>query len=543
MSNFDLPLISASAKPEFTNAQGCAEWLRDVPLINVGPSHGRLLGELEELNCTEIRPVERLKILEMLIEPVLFVQGEHSKKFSNRSAPLAKPEREILLNVIALWTALGQGYQRCLQSLTGVLPGLLAGSNQLALATQRALWCASQELLEHYKCYLEINPNAWRLLHRIYALAEERNVTRDPVDHPVHKASVPVSCMDTYVQSLLLNVANPNEQTPRQLGTASRWLDRWADRVRVENHPPAQREGAPPMRPLAFDIAGASGASRVEPDAKHPSSMRYLDTDDLSNTLRKRVVLLRKGDSPASLDLGEEVAAQVAEPLLLLLHRQWCEDAQPRAMVRKISTVNAELTTGMGALHYYVTGLPFHQPSNAQVLTQTQREEIATFGRVATRDDDEYSKLHSLTLESWRIVDESLSGLRLERLTGPGRFVHGQLVAARPTDARNYMLATVRWVAVDANYVVKVGVRILPGIPHGIAIRATGLNAMKDKYVPALSLSAVPALKAPDSLVLPVGWFKPQRVIDVFTDQSRPLRLLTVLDRGTDFERVSFETT
>jgi hypothetical protein len=540
MSNFDLPIISASAKPEFTNVQGCTDWLRSLPLINVGPSHGRLLGELEELNCSEIQAVERLRILELLIEPVLFVQGEHAKKFSNRSAPLAKPEREILLNVIALWGALGHGYQRCVQSLTGVSPGLLAGSSQLALAFQRALWCASQELLEHYKCYLDITPNAWKLLHKIYAFAEEKNVTRDPVDHPVHKAAVPVSCMDTYVQALLLNVANPNEQTPRQLGVASRWLDRWADRVRILKQPQPQREGAPPMRPLAFDLAGASGASRVDP-AQHSASMRFLDTEDLSNTLRKRVVLLRKGDTPASLDLGDDVAAQLAESLLLLLHRQWCEDVQPRAVARKNSTVNAEVATGMGALHYYITGLPFHQPSNTQVLTQTQREEIATFGRVATRDDDEYSKMHSLVLESWRIVDESLAGLKLERLTGPGRFVHGQLLAARPANARNYMLASVRWLAVDANYVVKIGVRIHPGVPRGVAIRATGLNAMKDKYIPALLLSAVPALKAPESLVLPVGWFKPQRVIDVFSDQSRQLRLLAVLDRGTDFERVSFE--
>ena len=43
-----------------------------------------------------------------------------------------------------------------------------------------------------------------------------------------------------------------------------------------------------------------------------------------------------------------------------------------------------------------------------------------------------------------------------------------------------------------------------------------------------------------ETLVLPVGWFKPQRVIDVFSEKSRQLRLIAVLDRGTDFERVEF---
>jgi len=78
--------------------------LKSLPLINVGPSHVRLLGQLDELNAYTIAPAERLKILELLREPVSFVQKEHSKKFASRPAPLAKPEREILANVHASGT-------------------------------------------------------------------------------------------------------------------------------------------------------------------------------------------------------------------------------------------------------------------------------------------------------------------------------------------------------------------------------------------------------------------------------------------------------
>jgi hypothetical protein len=61
------------------------------------------------------------------------------------------------------------------------------------------------------------------------------------------------------------------------------------------------------------------------------------------------------------------------------------------------------------------------------------------------------------------------------------------------------------------------------------------------KFVPALSLGAVPALKSPPSLVLPSGWFKPKRVIEVFTATASRVRLVEVLERGTDFERVAYE--
>ncbi len=538
MPAFQLPALSKSASPEFTTVTGCTDWLQSLPLINVGPSHGRILGELEELNTCEITTAERLKILEAMLEPILFVQAEHAKKFSSRAVPLAKLEREVLLNVTALWHALGTGYQHCMLSFGKAATRLLAGSGQLALVSQRAIWCTTQILQEHYKCYLDIAPDDWAMLHSLYAFAEERMISGDPVDHPVHKSSDKTSCMDTYAQALLLNAANPNEQTSRQIAIAVRWLDHWGHKIMVSAARPSTKETD--SRPLASDISGSTGPVRAEPsDVK--DTLRFLAVDDLSNSLRKRVALLRKGDTPASLGLGEDLAPQFAEQLLLNLHRLWCEDRQPRSQARKSTTGKTDLAFGMTALHFHISGSPFHQPSSNAELSKTQREEIATFGRIATRDEDAFSKLQISAIEAWQIIDESIAGLRLERLSGQNRYVHAQLVAARPADSSIFMLGTIRWLAVDPNYVAKLGVRLIPGIPRGVAIRATGINAMADKYLPALALSAVAALKSPESLVLPVGWFKPQRVIDVFDERSKPLRLTRVLDRGTDFERVSFE--
>jgi len=65
--------------------------LQTVPLINVGPAHVRLLGQLEELNAFKLAPAERLKILELMRDPVNFVQKELAKKFASRPAPLARP--------------------------------------------------------------------------------------------------------------------------------------------------------------------------------------------------------------------------------------------------------------------------------------------------------------------------------------------------------------------------------------------------------------------------------------------------------------------
>ena len=74
-------------------------------------------------------------------------------------------------------------------------------------------------------------------------------------------------------------------------------------------------------------------------------------------------------------------------------------------------------------------------------------------------------------------------------------------------------------------------------------MRATGLNVQDAKWVQALSLTAVQALNAPPSLVLPSGWFKPKRVIEVWVEGQGAVRvrLTETLDRGADYERVAYE--
>ena len=68
------------------------------------------------------------------------------------------------------------------------------------------------------------------------------------------------------------------------------------------------------------------------------------------------------------------------------------------------------------------------------------------------------------------------------------------------------------------------------------------MNAADESYVQAISLGAVPALKSPPTLVLPAGWFKPRRVIEVLLRRPVRVRLLEAHERGADFERVTFES-
>jgi hypothetical protein len=531
VSSFDPPSIKPDTAPDFKDSSGCAKWLQSLPLINVGPSHVRLLAQLDELNAYSIAPAERLKILELLREPVSFLQKEHSKKFSSRPAPLAKPEREILERVHALWDALSYGYQYCLK---GIAAG--ASATSAALIGERVLWCTGQKMIAHYQAYQDVGEREWKLLHGVYAFVEDRGVAGSEVAHPVHKGRQ-TTCTETYAQVLLIDLANPGKLTPRQIELISLWLERWTPKVSIGRAPAAAGDG---VAPLVIDLSGAAGASRRMPEG---DTTRVLDIHELGSSVRKRVGLLRKGETPAALGLGEDVTAPLAESLLIMLYRRWCEDKQSRVHPRRSASGTAQICSGMAAVHYFVTGRAFAVRGGPEKISQVQHEQIATLGRVAMLREDEPSPPQDFAVEAWQIKDESASGLRLARVdpAASSRLMLGQLLGIRLADAKAFLLCAVKWLSVSVEFELRAGVHILPGIPQGAAIRAVGAQAATEQYTQAFLLPSVAALQAPETLVVPAGWFKPNREIEVLTERPGKLRLAAVVDRGADFERVTFE--
>ncbi|MRR10337.1 hypothetical protein EG831_09755 [bacterium] len=84
------------------------------------------------------------------------------------------------------------------------------------------------------------------------------------------------------------------------------------------------------------------------------------------------------------------------------------------------------------------------------------------------------------------------------------------------------------------------GIAIIPGQPESVALRGTGVSAIREPYHQGLLLPALPALNSPASVILPSGWFRRERVLEVFTDRARQIRLTQLLDRGSDYERATF---
>jgi hypothetical protein len=531
---FDLPMINPKADPAFTDAKTCAAWLLALPLANVGPAHGRLLGELEELNCFEMLAGERVKVLELLGEAVLFVQSELARKYTGKAVPLGNQERAVFLNVLALWSAFSRGWQQCFQDLVKGIGGVSA---QAALICQRTVWSAGLKFTEHYTVYQDFGAGEWLQVNQVYAFAERSGVAEKRVSHPSQKSAPDVSCAEAFAQVHMMALANPNEHAPRQHALIARWTELWASKFAPSEKAPGDAAKAP----LSVDLDADACASRAPKE--DGANLRYFQAHEIEKSLATRISALKRGESPDSLGLGSDVSEGLAAQILVMLKQQWCEDRTARKIQRRSASQHAQVCCGIAAMHYFISGRPFETPANVSALTPQQREHIETFGQLSTRANENQSMTQGFVLEQWRILDESLSGFRLERPRNVGsvRFLHQQLAAVRPSDADYFSLCSVRWISVFDNSILCIGARLMPGVPQGIAIRIGGIKSPADKFVPALSLPAVLALRAPATLIVPAGWFRPKRLIDIRGGSIEKVLLTAAIERGSDFERCTYE--
>jgi len=530
-----LPDLSESASPEFSDSTTCKAWLENVPLANVAAAQGELIAQLEEFNRFPVAASQRLAVLEALREAVHFVQIEQAKRFSNRALPMSETEAAAFDATIALWEQMRIGYQRCVDGALNRDSGMRA---QAALVCQRLLAYIGLKMYHHYRGYRQVPGGNWNALHLAYAAAEKLGVEDDGVKDFMNRDIHDTSPAIAYARAVLMGMCNPNELGQRQITFIAYLLERWASKLEISAKPVDEGEGVPPL--IADLESDDCPGRRDNPEVK---DARYLDTRKLSKSLRNRVALLRNGESPAKLALGEDCVQPACEQLLVYLYRQWCVGKAQRALERKSADAGAEVSTEMAGIHYYISGRIFKGPRQQSELTQKQREEIATFGHVVTREADDYSAQQGFLVEQWQLVDESAQGMRLVRRAADKgkRLAHGQLIGVRPTSGAQFMLGQVRWLMQAEKGDLHAGIKLLPGLPNAIAVRPTGLNITEDSWVPALSLAGVPTLDEPASLILPSGWYKPKRVIEIHMESSTKAMLTKVIERGGDFERVAYE--
>ncbi|MBZ0104414.1 MAG: hypothetical protein K8H84_02180 [Sulfuricella denitrificans] len=535
MMDFDLPVILADApQPEFGDASMCRKWLKTLPLTNIHGLHGELRQQLELLSHFALPALERLKILEQLRETVSYLAGELGKKYQNRPLPFSSLEQTAWNNEQAMWFVFGNIYLQCLQAAQ---KGDTEVSPFIALISQRVISSINSRILGFAHAYRTVPAGLWRQLHDLYRYAEAKAVAAKRIKDALSHDDGTNSCEASYAKVLLLGLADPQQLTSRQILQLDRWLDRWTSRVKISrNQPPT-----PSLPLVSVDLAGEGGA--VIFTGQIMSERRFVDTERLALSLRKRIKFLSTGGNPAEVGLGDECIQPACEVLLGSLYKRWCEVPLERSSPRGRSGNSVQLCFAFPAIYFFLSDAsPFKQPGETLDIAPEILEDMRMFGRVTQRTEKLLFSRLGFNLENWNSLDQSAGGFRLSRSGAGERISQNQLIAVRSSDNLPFNLAVVRWLMVGNEAGdLSIGTRVLPGLPTVLAARPLTLNPSDmGLFVPAFRLSAVPEQHEPASLVLPIGWFQPGKRLQIYSSQTETYKLITLLEKGSNFERVTF---
>lgn len=529
-------LTSSSATLQFKDGDACTRWIAALPVTNVQLAQQMLSEQITLLAAADIAALERLKILESLKESVLFAQAEMAKRYIGKPLPLDQGDAQAWKNVIGLWRMLGTNYRHCLDAYRA---GDLPISPHAALVTLRCLRTAAFGLFEHYQVYREPDAASWRAFNELFAFAEEHGLSRVRVQDIFAKRDADSSCTDAYVQGLMANLANPYALSVRQLAFVRRWLEKWASLVHLSSQPmpPGQ------IPALAVDFA-KDRAPDVAAEVPISPSTRYLDLEQLAKTLRQTINLLKQGQTPGQLGLGEDARQPGCENLIMLLYLQWCRAGTLRTEQRNAAADPAEVCFGITDAHQLLGGeVPAAQSSELNARDKWELDNLGFSMRMSNTARQAAVKKS----EAWQILNHSATGFMclLRDPSGVMRMMHNQVICVRH-GADQARLGTIQWIKVDSRNETLCGVRLFPGTPQPVRVRPANFNLPKgQEYELAFITPAVAMPVSPLSMLVPAGWFQSGRLLEIQAPQSpqghdkdkRVAKLLTLIERGADYDR------
>jgi hypothetical protein len=513
----------------FTGADGCAQWLRSLSLTNIPKLYSTILGQLKRLSEAEFAPRERAKIAEVLREPVSFLHTELARRYAGKPQPSNERELEAAEQALALWQGLWEQYSACLKPLLEGDPDL---QGVKAKVLQRGLYVGKQIVLVYGLSRRLPPPGVWQELHAYYRLAEMLECAVTAVTDDAMPNAIGVSCYSTFAHALLLNLADPCSMTVRQIELTDRWLAMWARKMFPYSE---QRETEGPV--ILVDLDAAAGASLALVGPRHPGvGMRFGYPAKLATSVRGRLKRLSSGANPAELQLGHDVSVESCTALLSRLDSRWY--AMPRHPGADTQFSLELCGGGLGAAYFRVSGRTFSSQDPVARLSYQGTQRLATLGALTDYDRNKDEAERSWAWEQWQGTydwDEAAV-----RRTGSAhhRWHLDQLVILR--DDERVRCGYVTRVALGGGDELSITLRLWPGAPSALAVRALTTMLSEELPVPAVLLGLTPDEKP--SLIVPSRTFNPSRVMrSLDSGPERRFRLTRLIQRGADFERVAFE--
>jgi len=484
-----------------------------------------------------------LKILESLRGELDDLLASLSRRYASQPLPPSSKEQGVLHQVVRLWLLMEASYGFVGQRLDQH-DGL--SDDHRALLMQRRMSYQTLAMIEFFRARQEIPVNMWRDLHALYQVIARSGMVATRVPDKLNDIWGAQSALESYVSLLLIDVAGPYGRRPREFSWVVRWSRRFAPYCDLTGL--VDGVGA---NVYLLDLEADHGlrpAGTIRPGAQ----VCVLDTGKLAAHIQSLVKKIKSGASPASLGLGADCVQPACARLLVSLYRPWGKVAAGRRFPRRPMQGQLRLCLDLEGTAFFLQGDRYRLPDEDRIryLDFHRTERMMALGDQVEQTKVSGAQLElravqeGFELETWEIADQSVAGFRLRCNAPVARVMHRQLVGVLPDQMDRILLADVSWLQYQRDGSLNAGISLLPGPPRAVAVRpqvVSGHAQGRERYQLGFLIPAVPALKTEASLILPAGWFMAERLVDIHDGQPFAVRLVRLLGRGANFDRVTFE--
>lgn len=515
-----------------------SEIIARIPLANPQLAIGDLVRFLDSLLASPPETPTYFQLLEHARLPVTFVAEELAKRYLNKPIPLGDIEERFFRQVVLLWLKAAQAYAHCAERSSAQAEAV--PPERLASLLHRCIHFTGMAILEHQRARREVPWGLWLDLHGYYGTSEEMHVSTHAIPDILESHTCNTHCAAAYIAFVLSDMAGSYSLSLRDQTLVRRWAVAWSALVGI--HPAVPGEALPPfVIDLMQDVALRPTSECLQTD-----QIRRLDTSRLAIQISHIRQQLKQRIPPSQLALGDDCTPHQCARVLEHLSRQWSQARAARKYRRHATSGITRVCTGFEEMHYFISGKEFQQPENVRIYSRHDFENLFSFRfqenpqQVLQFQQEKLAATYSV--DTWEVVNQSANGFRLVRSVSGRKMVHGQLLALCPHDGERFLLAQATWLMQESKGGLIAGIKALPGLPVAICARQVDLaGESRELYQRAFLLPALESVNAEQSLVVPSGWFKPGRTLEIFTDGAWRVRMKYLLDVGPDFERIGFD--
>lgn len=496
-------------------------WVEQLPVGNIGETAKQLFQVLQEVNRLNLSWKDRSTFLELLRQPIAYVQKSLARHYTGISFPLQPKTQRIATLAETLYSEMALGYKTAIEDM---LAGNFLTRDNKALTQQihRAVRYTSQGIITSYQVYAPHRQDSWRELHQLYLFAADKKIHQDMVhdEHNTHMSESSIARV--YKQILLLALASPYRLRQGEAETIYSVLIRWAGHVHIlpYNHP----EASEALFVIHMDSDEAPDYQSFSHRDCDNTQCCLVDTRQLSRVLQEEYEQLK----------GGKAAGQLSSELLFRLICAW--GTAPKRHFNRTSTTNLiDIVVGTTMLHHVLSkelgdtelmGKRATYESKAVVSANQPRKDDIWNIYAANKSQkliDEYNQVvkkakkndqaaaPTLRIQQWEVRNESAGGYRLCLGNNPESKVQvGELLGLRPkTEEQVWGIGVVRWLRQSAELGLEVGVQILApqARPAMVKNEQAGGRASELQY--ALLLPETQATKQPASIITPILLFQP----------------------------------